>query len=349
MVLLMGVAGSCVWEPVIEDQPTGQVVPVKRMDVAKGGCDNALGCMSKGQRAIEQTKWVDGYQYLAKSCQLRHGPACLLAASIVHHVPKAHKPLSVVTLRQRGCSYGHHDSCHALGQHHASEGNWSGAALIYKHSCDQLHGASCEALGNMYLSAQGVRLDFKKAHTLLTQACAARRGGACFSLGWMAYHARGQTQNKLLAIRMYKRGCDLNDMRACTSLGVLYERGDGVVKDEARAVGLFRRACQNREATACDNLGLCLSQGRGVKQDKVKALKWFKRACDLGDANGCLDAGLSYEHNTQPNQAVRYLDKACQLKQARACALLSTHAHVAEDDAAKYKQLACQYDPSCHR
>ena len=125
------------------------------------------------------------------------------------------------------------------------------AAALFKQACDGGNSASCNHLGFMYRSGEGVTQDYARAYALFSGACNAGSTG----------------------------GCD--------NLGILYDKGWGVTQDSSRAAAIFLKACDGGGGNACTNLGILNLAGRGVVKNPAKGKELLARGCSLGDSRGC--------------------------------------------------------------
>jgi serine/threonine protein kinase len=125
------------------------------------------------------------------------------------------------------------------------------AAELFKQACEGGNAASCNHLGFMYRSGEGVAQDYSRAYALFSGACNAGSTG----------------------------GCD--------NLGILYDKGWGVAQDSSRAAAIFLKACDSGGGNACTNLGILNLDGRGVERNPAKGKEFLNRGCSLGDSRGC--------------------------------------------------------------
>jgi len=77
---------------------------------------------------------------------------------------------------------------------------------------------------------------------------------SCNVLGLMYLTGEGVTRDPARALPLYMRGCDGGLSGACINLGVMYQTGEGVTQNLARAAELYERACSSGDLTGCDNL-----------------------------------------------------------------------------------------------
>ncbi len=86
------------------------------------------------------------------------------------------------------------------------------------------------------------------------QACAGGELVSCNVLGLMYLTGEGVTRDPARALPLYMRACDGGLSGACINLGVMYQTGEGVTQNLARAAELYERACSSGDLTGCDNL-----------------------------------------------------------------------------------------------
>ena len=122
----------------------------------------------------------------------------------------------------------------------------------------------------------------------------------------------------------------------------------------------LEQSCQQKDPYGCAQLGTLYVSGKGVTQNVTQGLQLFALSCKLAnsipdefiqvDNNiglGCFYLGQSYLDNKtlDPNgdQAIGYLNQACDLQAAPACSLLANYyqQHGAIDSAHLYREKAC--------
>lgn len=117
--------------------------------------------------------------------------------------------------------------------------------------CTEADLATCDNLGRLYATGNGVERDDARAVALLTFAC---------SQGYQ---------------------------RSCPMLGAMYEAGLAVPRDQAHALELYKRGCDGADGFGCLALGEWHYQQHGAAPQR-RAHDLLKQACDLGQITGCV-------------------------------------------------------------
>lgn len=86
------------------------------------------------------------------------------------------------------------------------------------------------------------------------QACDSGDMVSCNILGLMYLTGEGVTRDPARAFLLYTRACEGGEFGACTNLGVMYQAGEGISQNLTRAASLYQRACDGGEIVGCDNL-----------------------------------------------------------------------------------------------
>lgn len=121
--------------------------------------------------------------------------------------------------------------------------------------------------------------DLKKVYDLWSKACKDKNIQACYDLGYLYESGIGTKQDYKKAINLYSKACENKLYEACYSLGFMNAYGIGTKQNIKKATKFYKIACENNYALACYFLA-------SLKQGKV-ALKYLKKACDLGDLKAC--------------------------------------------------------------
>ncbi|HIF07272.1 MAG TPA: sel1 repeat family protein [Gemmatimonadetes bacterium] len=130
------------------------------------------------------------------------------------------------------------ESCRADGTEAGSGGHMTRSSLLV-----------CVLLGLLPDPASSQNFEL-----MYQQACAGGELVSCNVLGLMYLTGEGVTRDPARALPLYMRGCDGGLSGACINLGVMYQTGEGVTQNLARAAELYERACSSGDLTGCDNL-----------------------------------------------------------------------------------------------
>lgn len=133
------------------------------------------------------------------------------------------------------------------------------------------------SLGNLYLSASGVRDRWKARYWYLKAA--SQGENSWFYLGLL-----DEGNNPRKAAYWYAKGAGRGDSVAQYTLGKMYEQGRGVAKDPARAASLYRAAALLQNAAMAKlYLGALHERGTGVAKDPALAMAWYLDAAEQGE------------------------------------------------------------------
>jgi TPR repeat protein len=166
---------------------------------------------------------------------------------------------------------------------------YADAAPLYDQACTGGSIVACGDLGFMYLTQQGVALDYSRAATLLGKSCDAGDSQSCNNLGSMYQNGQGVAQDYSQAVKLYGKACEGGSAEGCNSLGVMYQTGKGVVKNYSRGAALYSKACDQGSSYGCTDLGESYLAGRGVHKNKALAKSLFEKACSMGDDQDACD------------------------------------------------------------
>lgn len=186
---------------------------------------------------------------------------------------------------------------------------------LYQQACDGGDMTSCDVLGLMYSTGEGVPQDLTRALVLFQRACDGGQMPGCDNLGIMYEAGAPVPPDPARAARLYQRACDGGRLSGCGHVGLLYETGVGVTQDTRRAAGLYQRACDGGVSVSCSNLGRMYENGLSVPQDRPRARALFQQACDGGEVGVCTELGIMYATGSSVTQD---LDRARTLYQ-QAC------------------------------
>lgn len=147
-----------------------------------------------------------------------------------------------------------------------------------------------EKLGSMYLTGQGVALDFYQAAYWFRKSAEQGNDAGQFEIGLLHYFGSVQAQdgsveapNYNQAAYWFSKSAEQGNSKAQAFLGSMYLVGQGAAIDYNQAAYWFRKAAEQGISGSQRNLGLMYSLGQGVAQDYNQAVYWFKKAAEQGD------------------------------------------------------------------
>ena len=202
------------------------------------------------------------------------------------------------------------------------------ARRLLTSACEGGSQLGCGGLGAMNLATNR---EPREAIALLTSACNARINPACATLAGAYDNGTGVARDDRKAAELAQTPCEAGEPVACAIYARAMLFGDhGVRRDPERARALAMNACELHVASSCTLVGLAES---GVFANALEAQRWLLRGCDAGDGAGCaavayqyFDGGLAGEAKgvpVDPEQAVQYATRACDLESPIGCALLA--------------------------
>lgn len=173
--------------------------------------------------------------------------------------------------------------------------------------CERGSMESCDTLGNMFVSGQGVSASATEAVKLFAKACQGGLGNGCYNLGVMLQNGNGVAKDEGKAVQLYAAACKDGVAMGCSNAGRSTLWGMGVNKDAALGVKLLELGCNGGDEHACSDLGVMMLGGiGGLTQDERKSVQLFKRACDGNVPTGCTNLAYMVEfgRGVQKNAAL---------------------------------------------
>ncbi|MEZ5937354.1 MAG: tetratricopeptide repeat protein [Hyphomonadaceae bacterium] len=132
------------------------------------------------------------------------------------------------------------------------------------------------------------------------------------------------------AAKYWGKACKLGVSDGCQMASEVYSGlADGFPADYPRLVAVEASGCKLGMALQCADAALRLYSGDGVSQNVELALPLFAKACDLKDALACAIAATEYLDGEQgtpidAQKAVVFGKKGCALEQQDACLLVES-------------------------
>lgn len=152
------------------------------------------------------------------------------------------------------------------------------AVKWYKKAAELGHRDAQHLLGVLYVTGDGVPLDFAEAEKWLLKS--AEQGNIA------AQHDLGLTLRKQQkyedSLKWFLRAAEAGNVHAQLQVAKIYEQGIGVAVSPQDAFKWCERAAQQGDALAQYNLGVYYHNGDAVARDQAKAIEWLQKA----DAQG---------------------------------------------------------------
>ena len=139
----------------------------------------------------------------------------------------------------------------------------------------------------------GITSDKNKTFELDSKACDLGNAYSCDQVGDVYMSGEGVAENRSLACRFRRKSCDLGYGFGCLKVGMMYEYGSGTCEplqkspDYFKAFDWYVKACNLEESLGCFNLATMYENGNGVIMNLSKALSFFGKACDLKMQDAC--------------------------------------------------------------
>jgi TPR repeat protein len=237
---------------------------------------------------------------------------------------------------------------------------------------------ACLVLGRRYWEADGVDVDFQRAHGAFERGCKLGNQEACARAA-MAVAQGSIAGDMAMAYGMFDKACKAGEKRGCIGVGFMKSDGKGTPKDIPGAIEVLAKQCTNGEGSACGILSVVyvneqqdVEKGReaakrgceldasfscfvaaALSQDTQETYRLLAKSCELGDGEACTTYGATLlagqDIDRDPVKAVKILDRGCQLGAEKSCralggALLAGYPGVAPDDkkAAKALLKSCE-------
>lgn len=188
------------------------------------------------------------------------------------------------------------------------------------------------SLAQCYERGEGVEKDFATARKLYLEGVAAARREAAdndpegmFTLGWIYRDGKALGGDYEEAVKWLRKAAEAGQGEAMFLLASRYANGQGVERDYDEALKWYKKAVHEGMSGAMVALGAMYGQGRGVTYDPHVAINYFARAAEHDDADGYFNLGFMYlvgDAHHDPEQAVKLLEKACEIGDPPAAALL---------------------------
>jgi TPR repeat protein len=158
--------------------------------------------------------------------------------------------------------------------------------------------------------------------------CAAKNAQSCTQLGVILNQGTPNIpRDEKRAIAYFTIGCDLNFGPACRFLGEAHVRGIAIAFNPPEAVRMESKACDLNAKQGCYLAGNYTEELLSGYEARPTIQKYYNKGCTLGSAESCLRLAVLIDYNPPENgygDTLSYLEKACALKDSKACGLMDT-------------------------
>jgi TPR repeat protein len=164
-------------------------------------------------------------------------------------------------------------------------------------------------------------VDEKKAFLLIEEAATHDYAPAHFILGVFYYSGTGVDSDPVSSLLSFRRAADLGYAPAQYNIACYFIQGDVLDVDYDQAFHYYRLAADQNDYESIACLGWCFSNGFGVEQDTKEALRLYQQAAEHGVVFAMYNIALLYLEDSNEEEAMRYLKRAAELKNSKACLL----------------------------
>lgn len=196
------------------------------------------------------------------------------------------------------------------------------ALRFYSQAAELGNVIAINKLAEWYTKGIGVAQDLEKAVKFYRLASEKDNLHAKIKLGLCYQKGLGVEANSKKAMELFHEAekIYLNNSEykehALFNLAISYEKGKIFPKDEKRAVELYQQAAIDH-VEAQYRLGLCYESDNGISRDPEQAVKWFEKAAQNDHADACLKLATCYEQGTgirkDTEKALHFYHKANEL------------------------------------
>ncbi len=260
-----------------------------------------------------------------------------LAVACAREVPPAAVSLPFVVASPQApkgeCLPGSLDVCHALA-HRVLPTDPRHAFQYESLACEGGMVAACGELGWMMLRGVWGASDTNEALFLIEGACSAGLVESCVMVGVLDRDAH---HDDAAAAEIFRHYCDDRSVgAACDELGSMVESGRGFAADRDAAARIFEHACALGSPAGCGDFGRVIAASNPTRSHALLAgacrahdgrscyaLGRYELSCNLGVPQGCLAVAASIDSSARSLQALWWIDRACDQREASACETLA--------------------------
>ncbi|NLK66868.1 MAG: sel1 repeat family protein [Campylobacteraceae bacterium] len=213
--------------------------------------------------------------------------------------------------------------------------------------CSKNPGA-CHNLAVAYYGGEGVEQNLPVAYSYFKKACDNGFLQSCFNVGLMSLNGDGTAKDEFIAFDMFKKTCvkdkkEYKTSDGCINLAMLYIDGKGVRQDFKKGLEILDDACKAGVLQSCKGLASIYESGYlAIEANSTKALDVLKYDCDKNkNAESCSSASSKFFKESNGNDGISYLEKACKFGLADACislGLMYTNAQFVEQNLSSAKE-----------
>ncbi|KAF9092922.1 hypothetical protein BGX23_003799 [Mortierella sp. AD031] len=153
-------------------------------------------------------------------------------------------------------------------------------------------------LGNMYITGNGLALDYKEAMKWFLKAADQGVAQAQANIGLLYYGGHDVPKDYAMAIEWFLKAANQGLASALTDAGNLYSQGQGVPQDYAKAMEWYLKSADQGFLLAMQYIGTLYDNGHGVPKDGEMAMEWYTKAAKQGfaDAQDIIGNKYYYGH-----------------------------------------------------
>ncbi|WP_019002798.1 tetratricopeptide repeat protein [Succinimonas amylolytica] len=266
--------------------------------------------------------YLKALDYYKKTCDLGDLAVCaFLAKTYINGENGISKSNAEGLLySEKACNLGDKDMCYMVAQSYAdgtlSEKDTKKALHYHEKGCELNSGASCAAAGVMYISGKdGIEKNPKKSLVFEEKGCSLNIGVSCYGAGSI-YLVDNQKEK---AIASFEKACNLDIGDGCKMF--LDLNSDPLLKFTLKTKSAAEKLCDLDNPVGCVALATFYTSDNDiVKQDDITANKLVEKACNLKEGKACLILGQRYKNIDKDNEKAKvFFKKACDLNNQEGC------------------------------
>ena len=151
-------------------------------------------------------------------------------------------------------------------------------------------------LGLMYVTGDGVDLDYAKAKDYWEKAAAKGSDTAMYHIGIMYRMGEGMNKDRSKAMEWFEKAAQKGHTGSMNAIASMYYDN----KDYNKAREWYQKAVDAGSLTAMHNMGAVYAD----MGDDATAISWYKKAADCGSANDMFLLGRKYYYGTGVSKSV---------------------------------------------
>lgn len=178
-----------------------------------------------------------------------------------------------------------------------SEPNINKAIELYSYSADKKYAPALVALGDIYATGKGVKVNFDKAETYYLKGADLDSDDALNRLALLylmqdGFEGDDKTENAKKTVKLIEKAADRGNAQAIYTLSMMYENGFFYEQDHIRSMGLLEKSAELGYPEALFSMGYLYLIGTNVNKDTKKGLELMTQAANYGYSNASNNLGM---------------------------------------------------------